>query len=207
MKFICFLCLFALWGCSSFNGHSLDPDVAFDSMSFGRIHVYSKKVIQHEDVCFEIKLHMKNVEQKEILRTYDEHIAQLQHTFSVNVQKTVQTYEYVVTDSAFLKGLPDHCVAYTKKEAEKRGHANAWVFTLEGPVLMDVLQHAEHPTLRKALWFARQTQASSGPYDNRPVLRTLVETRHKRAQLFGYASHAEYVLSARMAKTKEAVLQ
>lgn len=148
-----------------------------------------------------------SVEQKEILRTYDEHIAQLQHTFSVNVQKTVQTYEYVVTDSAFLKGLPDHCVAYAKKEAEKRGHVNAWVFTLEGPVLMDVLQHAEHPTLRKALWFARQTQASSGPYDNRPVLRTLVETRHKRAQLFGYASHAEYVLSARMAKTKEAVEQ
>jgi hypothetical protein len=67
MKFICFLCLFVLWGCSSLKNQLEDPSVAFDSMSFGRVQVYAKKVIQNEDVCFEIKLHMKNVEQKEIL--------------------------------------------------------------------------------------------------------------------------------------------
>jgi hypothetical protein len=67
MKFICFLCLFVLWGCSSYRNQVEDPSIAFDSMSFGRVQVYAKKVFHNEDVCFEIKLRMKNVEQKEIL--------------------------------------------------------------------------------------------------------------------------------------------
>ena len=104
MKFICFLCLFVLCGCSSFNRYTLDPDVAYDSMSFGRIHVYAKKVIQHEDVCFEIKLHMKNVEQKEILpsnwtvawtdRSSHYHLLRLNQRDPASVSTVKKTYTF-----------------------------------------------------------------------------------------------------------------
>ena len=67
MKFLCFLCLSILWSCSSIQTETTDRNVAHDSMSFGRVQVEAKKILQNDELCFEIKLKMKNVSQKDIL--------------------------------------------------------------------------------------------------------------------------------------------
>ncbi len=67
MKFIGLLCLIALVGCSSHINQIEDRSVAFDSMSFGRVQAQATKILKNEELCFEIKIKMKNVSQKDIL--------------------------------------------------------------------------------------------------------------------------------------------
>lgn len=67
MKFLYLLWLCILCSCSTTKNQLLGTNVAYDSMSFGRVQVQATKIIKNEEVCFEIKLKMKNVSQKDIL--------------------------------------------------------------------------------------------------------------------------------------------
>ena len=105
MKYLRFLCISVLWSCSSFQNPTLEPNIAFDSMSFGRVQVYAKKIIQNEDVCFEIKLKMKNVEQKDILpsnwtvawidKSSHYHLLRLNQRDPASVPQVLKTYSFV----------------------------------------------------------------------------------------------------------------
>src|SRR5690606_8383007 len=43
--------------------------------------------------------------------------------------------------------------------------------------------------------------------DNREVVKKTVELRHKRAQILGYKTHADYILEERMARSPARVIQ
>lgn len=66
MKLVLILCLFTLWNCSILKQNPY-THIAEDSMSFGKVQVLARKITRNEDVCFEIEMKLKNVDQKEIL--------------------------------------------------------------------------------------------------------------------------------------------
>ncbi|MEY3941923.1 MAG: hypothetical protein RIR07_809, partial [Bacteroidota bacterium] len=66
----------------------------------------------------------------------------------------------------------------------------------------------EDRSLREQLWRAYAQRGARGDdRDNRQRVLDLAAKRLERAQLLGYASHAEYVLAERMAGSPEAVAQ
>lgn len=146
-------------------------------------------------------------EQKVTLQSLDQDIARLNTQFSTQLQHAINNFRYVVRDEKQLAGLPEHSIVAAKEEAMRQDMPEAWVFTLHAPSIAPVLKYADDVEMRKALWMAKNKKGM-GPgnmSDNRPVIRALVHARHKRALLLGYKSHAEYVLSDRMAKTVEQV--
>ena len=46
---------------------------------------------------------------------------------------------------------------------------------------------------------------NGGKFDNNSIITKIVELKHKRAQLLGYKSHADFVLERRMAENIETV--
>ena len=47
---------------------------------------------------------------------------------------------------------------------------------------------------------ARGALCNGGKYDNNEVIKQIVRLKHKRANLLGYKTHADFILERRMAE-------
>lgn len=143
--------------------------------------------------------------QKEILRTYDAELAGLSEKFASNVLAATNAYTLIIRDEKDLAGLPERVQIAAKEEALERGIVDGWVFTLKMTSYGPFMQYADNAKLREEISLAYSTRAMSGEYDNRAIVLRIAEIRRLRAQLLGFATHADFVLSDRMARTPEAV--
>lgn len=67
MKFLAVMSLLAVISCAQQRHPSTDKSVAYDEMADGKIQATAVKKVTKQDVCFDINLKMKGVEQKEAM--------------------------------------------------------------------------------------------------------------------------------------------
>ncbi len=139
---------------------------------------------------------------REAVATLRVELAGLSTTFAEHVLDATNAFELVVTDETHLAGLPDGVLARAAADARSRG-VPGWRFTLQAPSLLPVLMHAHRRELRETLWRAQLERAHGGAFDNRPVLREILEKRRQLARRLGYATFADLVLEERMAGSTE----
>ena len=112
------------------------------------------------------------------------------------------SFEIVVTDPAQLSGLPESNVQVAAEEAAERGYGTGhWVFTLHAPSRLPVLQYADSRDLREKMYKGYTSLASSGEYDNRPVINQILKLRSKKAKLLGFENFGSYMTDNVMAGT------
>ena len=140
---------------------------------------------------------------KEELKKLNNRLTELYSKFNSNLLKATNAYQLVVDDPAMLSGLPESTIALAADEAKQRGLDGKWVFTLHAPSRLPVLQFADNRELRRQIYEAYTTQASSGEYNNYPVIGEIVKTRAAKAKLLGYPDYAAYMTANVMAKTPE----
>lgn len=140
---------------------------------------------------------------KEELKKLNNRLTELYSKFNSNLLKATNAYQLVVDDPALLSGLPESTIALAADEAKQRGLDGKWVFTLHAPSRLPVLQFADNRDLRRQIYEAYTTQASSGEYNNYPVIGEIVKTRAAKAKLLGYPDYAAYMTANVMAKTPE----
>lgn len=140
---------------------------------------------------------------KEELKKLNNRLTELYSKFNSNLLKATNYYQLVVDDPAMLSGLPESTIALAADEAKQRGLDGKWVFTLHAPSRLPVLQFADNRDLRRQIYEAYTTQASSGEYNNYPVIGEIVKTRAAKAKLLGYPDYAAYMTANVMAKTPE----
>lgn len=140
---------------------------------------------------------------KEELKKLNNRLTELYSKFNSNLLKATNSYQLVVDDPAMLSGLPESTIALATDEAKQRGLDGKWVFTLHAPSRLPVLQFADNRDLRRQIYEAYTTQASSGEYNNYPVIGEIVKTRAAKAKLLGYPDYAAYMTANVMAKTPE----
>ena len=125
--------------------------------------------------------------------------------FSQNHLKETNRYEKLIDNIDLLKGLPESALeaaANTAKENGKEG----WMFTLHAPSYMPFMKYCDNRDLRKELYMAYNTQCNhDDEFDNKEIVKQIVNLRMKRAQLLGFKNHAEYVLKKRMAENSDNV--
>lgn len=143
-------------------------------------------------------------EGKEKYRELSKKLSLLTLKYGQNVLNATNAYKMNVTDSADLAGLPAAVVEAAAKKA-KDSEMEGWVFDLTYPSYAPFMKYAENRELRKKLYMAYNTKAASGEFDNRQVVRDIVNTRLELSKLMGCNDYAERVLRYRMAENKENV--
>lgn len=139
-------------------------------------------------------------EQKDSLRAVSERLSILELTFDQNLLGATNAYSLNITDENKLSGLPQFAKDAAALEAKSKGKTG-WVFTLQAPSIMPVLQYANSRELREELWRAYNTRCFGGQkFNNLDIVKEISALRLKRANLLGYATHADYVLEDRMAE-------
>ncbi|PLX12693.1 MAG: peptidase M3 [Marinilabiliales bacterium] len=144
-------------------------------------------------------------EQKEELKKINQELSVLTTKFSQNVLAEVNRFKLVVNDEADLSGLPDASIQAAKETAKDEG-IEGWVFTINKPSMIPFLQYADNRELRKEIYNAYVNQGNhDDEYDNKEILKNILNLRVRRAQLLGYENHASYVTEPRMAQNPERV--
>ncbi|MCM1028002.1 MAG: M3 family metallopeptidase [Pseudoflavonifractor sp.] len=123
--------------------------------------------------------------------------------FNRNLLAATNAFEIVITDKARLSGLPESSIAQAA-EAAKAAGKEGWLFTLQAPSRLPVLQYADDRDLRREMYEGYVNLASTGQYDNGPVINQIVATRARKAALLGYPDYAAFMTANVMAKTPQA---
>jgi peptidyl-dipeptidase Dcp len=143
---------------------------------------------------------------KEKLREIDKELATTTLVFGQNVLAESNAYKLVITDASLLSGLPEGVIEAAALTAKEKGNENAWVFTLDYPSYIPFVTYSDQRKLREEMFLAFGSKAFKGnERDNSAIIKKIALLRHQRANLLGYASHADFVLEERMAKNPTTV--
>lgn len=151
-------------------------------------------------------------EQKPRFQAIQEELAQLAAKFSENLLDATNAYTEHVTTEAELAGLPADALAAARARAEQGGR-EGWLFTLQIPSYLPVMQYADDRALRARMYRAYATRASEfsaelghTEWDNTPLIARIVALREEEAKMLGYADFAEVSLVPKMAESPRQVL-
>ncbi|MBR4520948.1 MAG: M3 family metallopeptidase [Paludibacteraceae bacterium] len=145
-------------------------------------------------------------DKKERLKQINEELDLLSLQFGRNVVAETNSCQRFITNEEELKGLPESAKAFAAEEAAAAGHPGEWLFTPKRTSFTPVLQYCENRELRKQLLMDYTTRANhDNQNDNKAVIIREMQLRIERANLFGYANPADYILKDCMAKDHQTV--
>ncbi len=145
-------------------------------------------------------------EQKKRAGEIQKRLAEITQKYSEHCLDATNAWEKIVTDEAELSGLPASALAAAKQSAEQKNKLG-WRFTLQAPSYIPVMSYADNDGLREEIWRAYAAIGREGDYDNRELVREILDLRHEFAQLVGQANFADHVTERRMAASGEAALK
>ena len=145
-------------------------------------------------------------EQKERFRQISSELSILTLKFSQNNLKETNSYELLLTLEQ-LEGLPESALTAYAQSAKEKGKGN-YLITLEAPSYIPFMKYCKSRELREQLYKAYNTQCThDNEYNNLEIVKKLVNLRLERAQLLGFETAADYVLTKRMAANSTNVYQ
>ena len=138
-------------------------------------------------------------EQKERFRQLSAELSVLTLKFSQNNLKETNRYELLLTTEQ-TDGLPQSALdAYA--QAAKDKNKDGYLVTLHAPSFVPFMKYSTHRALRQQLYMAYNTQCThEDEFNNLEIVQKLVNLRLERAQLLGFDTVSDYVLSRRMAE-------
>lgn len=190
-------------------------EIMMDPLLFGRVeHIYNfrdEMNLKPEEIRAVELLYEDFVrngarlsdEDKEKLKEINTQLTDLYLQFNKNLLNATNAWQLVVDDESRLSGLPAANIAVAAEEAEVRGLKGKWVFTLHAPSRLPLLQSADDRDLRKAMYEGYTSLASSGEYDNAPVINRILKARAEKARLLGYPDYATYMTANVMARNPQ----
>lgn len=140
------------------------------------------------------------------MREISGRLALLSTTFSQRVLDDSNASAVLVDTAAELAGMSDAGIAAARRAASDAGHNDGYLLTLELPTSQSALTELTDPATRRRLFAASIARNSRGnEHDTRELLLEMVRLRARRAELLGYATHADYVIAEETAPDPAAV--
>ncbi|HEY5227850.1 MAG TPA: M3 family metallopeptidase, partial [Opitutaceae bacterium] len=133
-------------------------------------------------------------------------IASLVTTFSQNVLKERNAFSIVVHDRSELAGLSDAAIAGLAAAAKADGKPGDFEIRLVNTTGQDALFSLKNRALRQRIMDASLGRGSNGDaYDNQDTVERIARLRAERANLLGYATHADYQVGDQTAHNQAAI--
>ena len=127
-------------------------------------------------------------------------LALLSLDFENNVLKDENSFELLLSDKKDLSGLPAD-IRNIAAETAKAKSMKGWLFTLSAPSYIPFMRYADNRELRKKIYMAKMSIGSNGnEFDNKDVIKNIINKRLEIAKLLGFDNYASYVLKDKMAK-------
>ncbi|MCG7258790.1 MULTISPECIES: M3 family metallopeptidase [unclassified Corynebacterium] len=139
--------------------------------------------------------------QRESLRDIDAQLAELTTAFGAQLQTATEDAAVLLNDEAEVAGLSTADKEYFAKAAAERGE-EGWLIRLGLPSIQPVLELLENPAARAKV---HEASLNRGAGSNEATLLQIVRLRAQRAELLGFANHAEFVAAAETAGSLSAV--
>jgi len=133
-------------------------------------------------------------------------LSELTTTFEQHVLDATRAFTLNITDEADLAGLPESArdaAAQRAKEDKQEG----WLFTLDIPSYLPMMQYSEKAELREKMYRAYCTRATSDALDNSPVIDELLSLRQEIAALLGFEHYCDYSIATKMASNADEVTE
>jgi peptidyl-dipeptidase Dcp len=135
-------------------------------------------------------------EQRETLKTYNERLSSLDTEYGQRVLADANDLAIVVDDVAELDGLTETQIATAEAAAKTRGLEGKWVIPMVNFTGHPLLGALKNRGLRERIMKNSLIKgARANDNDVREIVKEFVNLRAKKAELFGFASHAEYSIS------------
>ena len=178
--------------------------------SFNALTTAQQKIITNALRDFQLSGIALDSKAKERYKVIQQQLSKLQTKFEENLLDATQAWKKLITNKAELKGLPESCLALAAQTA-KNENKEGWLFTLEFPSYMPVMQYADNVSLRQEIYEAYVTRASdkgpiAGQFDNSENMTEILKYRTEKAKLLGFESYAHYSLATKMAENPDEVL-
>jgi peptidyl-dipeptidase Dcp len=137
-----------------------------------------------------------SADDRETLKGYNERLSVLQTQFDQNQHNDVNELAVVVEDVAELDGLSATQIATAAAAASARGLEGKWVIPMVNFTGHPLLASLTNRNLRERIMKNALAKGGRGNvFDVTDIVLEFVELRAKRAELFGFKSHAEYIIS------------
>ena len=133
---------------------------------------------------------------RETLKNLNERLTVLETKYGQKVLADANDLAVVVDHISELDGLTDTQIATAASAAEARGLGGKWVIPMVNFTGHPLLGALKNRALRERIMKNSLAKASrSNDNDVRDIIKEFVALRAQRAELFGFATHAEYVTS------------
>lgn len=143
---------------------------------------------------------------KDKLRRINEELSALSLSFGENVLAETNRFQLVVETEDQLAGIPDAFRNAAAEAATKAGMEGKWLFTLQKPSMLPVLQYASDRSLREKIFNGYILRGDNNDeFDNKKIVARTAVLRSEKAKILGYNNHATFVLEQNMANTPEKV--
>ena len=167
-----------------------------------------KKLIKNEIISFELSGVALHKKQKARFKAIQSKLSKLSSSFDENIFDSINNFKLVISDKNLLKGIPDHVVksAHLKAKAKK---TKGYLFTIDFPSYLPIMQYADNRKLRKDIYTAYNTKASSlmdSKFDNTKNINHILKLKYEMSKLLGYSDISSMLLKTKMAKSSEEVI-
>ena len=143
----------------------------------------------------------------QMLTEINQKLSSLTTQFGQNLLKeTNEGFSLFIEDERRLEGLPEDIRNQAAKLAESERYTGKWLFKPTRVSMYPFLTYSTQRDLREKLYKSYIERGNNNnERDNKQIAIEMADLRTHRANILGYATHADFVLENTMAKTTENV--
>ncbi len=189
------------------NDLQLDPElfarvkVVYDQRNSLNLNKEEMMLLEKQYKGFVRNGALLNDADKDKLRKIDQEMSQLGLTFGDNVLAETNDFILLLDSEKELDGLSESEIEAAADLATSKGHEGKWAVTLDYPSYVPFMTYANNRELREKVYKAFSSKAFKGnDKDNQEIVKKIAILRKERANLLGFATHADFVLEERMAE-------
>lgn len=164
------------------------------------LSIEDTKLVEETYKEFKVRGATLNKEDKKKYRELSTELSTLTLQFDQNALKDKNRFELLITDESQLSGLPESAREAATMLAKSKDKAG-WLFNLSAPSYVPFMRYSDKRDLREKMYREYMSVGNKGDeFDNKEIIKRIVNIRLEIARLMGNKNYAEYALEHTMAK-------
>jgi len=177
--------------------------------NYSKLSVIQKKIVNDELVGFKLGGIDLSTNKQNTFKEIKSTLSKLSAKFEENLLDSVNAFNLHITSKDILSGLPTNIL----KSAQLKANENkkkGWLFTLDFPTYIPLMQYADNRQLRQDMYYAYATKASelsNKKLDNTSHINEILKLKLQLANILGFEDYASMSLTTKMAKSSDQIIQ